>query len=164
MSVLQALVMGQRGVQVRVHRRGFTHVHLIPLPKTDTQTNTDMGGHSCQKHQGVEVRIQVRHQKELPQPARPQGGRRATGGDGRLEEHTPGPGRRRDVKYVKGSTGCPNPESGVGLPVRREEAAHMALEEEPQLRGRGDRPQGPAKYCPHHSLAWDPGHSRLLTS
>lgn len=52
---------------------------------------------------------------------------------------------KKGLQYVKGSTSCPNPKSGVGLQVRREEAAHMALGEEPQLGGRGDRPQGPAK-------------------
>lgn len=51
-----------------------TRVPTSPLPKTDTQTDADTGGHGYQKRQGVEVRIQVRPQEELPQPAGPHGG------------------------------------------------------------------------------------------
>lgn len=61
-------------------------MHTIPLPKTDTQTDADTGGYGHQKRQGVEVRIQVRHREELPQPARPHGGKRTTGGPRRLED------------------------------------------------------------------------------
>lgn len=65
------LVMGQRGIQVRVDPRVSTHVHMIPFPKTDIQTDADTGGHRHQKWQRVEVRIRVRHWEELPNPVRP---------------------------------------------------------------------------------------------
>lgn len=52
---------------MRVRPHVSMHVHTILLPKTDTQTDANTGGHGRQKRQEVKARNRVRHQEELPQ-------------------------------------------------------------------------------------------------
>lgn len=101
----------------------------------------DTSGHRHQKRQGVEVKIQVRHQEELPQPARPREGRRAIEGDGRLKDCTPGL-ERRDVTMWRAAIGSPNPRFGG------EEGGGSSL-------GTGEMPGAKLSVCGGTSLAKD---------
>ena len=133
----------------RAHMRGhahvFTHVHTIPLPKTDTQTDANAGGHGHQKRQEVEARIQVRHQEELPQPARSQGGRRTLRGDRSLEDHTLGLGIIREVNMWRAVA----PTSGLGFSWQSggkgQLAWHWGEAWDSTFVIQGDRPQGFAR-------------------